>query len=217
RPGSVALRPWRGARRVFRPDSGVLVTVVIMATRVPKTGVSPSDGSRPQGRAAWRPAGTSPRTRVRNNTQAPSGGRGRAPKGRSKNRNRPGRSGPPRRPEPATDPFLILFGWIGRVVSAAWMVVAHGVGYAARALGRSAADLDPMHRRDGLGLAFLGAAIVVAATTWWHMGNVAGRLMTDVVDGGVGSPAWGLPILPPLLPSRYLPPPHPHPAPRPTL
>jgi len=175
-----------------------------MATRVPKTGVSPSDGSRPQGRAAWRPAGTSPRTRVRNNTQAPSGGRGRAPKGRSKNRNRRGRSGRARRPQPATDPFLILFGWIGRVVSAAWMVVAHGVGYAARALGRSAADLDPMHRRDGLGLAFLGAAIVVAATTWWHMGNVAGRLMTDVVDGGFGSLAWVLPILLALLAWRYL-------------
>src|SRR5262245_45330756 len=175
-----------------------------MATRVPKTGVSPSDGSRPQGRAAWRPAGTSPRTRVRNNTRAPSGGRGRAPKGRSKNRNRRGRSVRARRPQPATDPFLILFGWIGRVVSAAWMVVAHGVGYAARALGRSAADLDPMHRRDGLGLAFLGAAIVVAATTWWHMGNVAGRLMTDVVDGGFGSTAWVLPILLALLAWRYL-------------
>src|SRR5262249_60592720 len=106
---------------------------------------------------------------------------------------------------------VILFGGLGWVGAAAWMVVAHGVGYAARALGRSAADLDPMHRRDGLGLAFLGAAIVVAATTWWHMGNVAGRLMTDVVDGGFGSLAWVLPILLALLAWRYLRHPNRHP------
>jgi DNA segregation ATPase FtsK/SpoIIIE, S-DNA-T family len=176
-----------------------------MATRVPKTGGSQSDGTRPQGRTALRPrpAATSSRTRISNNTRAPSGGRGRAPKGRP--RKGRGRSAPRRtRRQPATDPFLILFGWIGRVIAAAWMVVAHGVGYAARALGRSAADLDPMHRRDGAGLAFLGAALVVAATTWLHLGNIAGRLMTDAVRGGFGSMGWALPILLALLAWRYL-------------
>ncbi len=84
------------------------------------------------------------------------------------------------------------------------MVVAHGAGFAARGLGRSAADLDPMHRRDGIGLTFLGAAVIVAATTWWHMHNVAGTLMTDVVRGGFGSMAWLLPILLALLAWRYL-------------
>jgi S-DNA-T family DNA segregation ATPase FtsK/SpoIIIE len=84
------------------------------------------------------------------------------------------------------------------------MLAAHAVGFAARALGRSAADLDPMHRRDGVGLTFLGAAVVVAATTWWRMGNVVGRLMTDVVRGGFGSMAWVLPILLALLAWRYL-------------
>jgi S-DNA-T family DNA segregation ATPase FtsK/SpoIIIE len=176
-----------------------------MATRVPKTGGSQSGGTRLQGRTASRPrpAGTSSRTRVSNNTRAPYRGRGRGPKGRPKKGR--GRSASRRtRRQPATDPFVILFGWIARVVTAAWMVVAHGAGYAARALGRSAADLDPMHRRDGVGLAFLGAALVVAATTWWHMGNVAGRLMTDAVHGGFGSMAWVLPILLALLAWRYL-------------
>jgi S-DNA-T family DNA segregation ATPase FtsK/SpoIIIE len=84
------------------------------------------------------------------------------------------------------------------------MVAAHAVGFAARGLGRSAADLDPMHRRDGLGLAFLGAAVVVAATTWFHMSNVAGTLMTGVVRGGFGSMAWVLPVLLALLAWRYL-------------
>ncbi len=99
---------------------------------------------------------------------------------------------------------MILFGWIGRALAAAWMVVAHAVGFAARGLGRSAADLDPMHRRDGLGLAFLGAALVVAATTWFHLGNAVGKLGTDVVRGGFGSMAWVLPVLLVLLAWRYL-------------
>jgi S-DNA-T family DNA segregation ATPase FtsK/SpoIIIE len=99
---------------------------------------------------------------------------------------------------------VILFGWIGHALAAAWMLVAHAVGLAARGLGRSAADLDPLHRRDGLGLTFLGAALVVAATTWFHLGNTVGRLMTDVVRGGFGSMAWILPVLLGLLAWRYL-------------
>jgi DNA segregation ATPase FtsK/SpoIIIE, S-DNA-T family len=179
--------------------------VVIMAIRVPKAGGSQGGGTRPQGTTASRPrpAGTSSRTRISNNTRAPYGGRGRKPKGRS--RKGKGRGAPKRtRRQPATDPFAILFGWIARVIAAAWMVVAHGAGYVARALGRSAADLDPMHRRDGVGLAFLGAALVVAATTWWHLGNIAGKVMTDAAHGGFGSMAWVLPILLALLAWRYL-------------
>jgi S-DNA-T family DNA segregation ATPase FtsK/SpoIIIE len=143
-----------------------------------------------------------PRTRFTSNARGPSRSRGRAPKGRGGDRR--GKARRPQRQQPATDPFLILFGWIGRAIAAVWMLAAHAVGFAARALGRSAADLDPMHRRDGLGMAFLGAALVVAATTWWHMGNVAGKLMTDVVRGGLGSMAWVLPILLALLAWRYL-------------
>src|SRR5262245_59906886 len=117
-----------------------------MAIRVPKNGGSQGDGTRTQGTTAPRPAG-SPRTRISNNTRAPSGGRGRAPKRRPRKRNRRGKSGCAQRPQPATDPFLILFGWIACAAAAAWMVVAHAAGYAARALGRSVADLDLMHRR----------------------------------------------------------------------
>ncbi|HET7243725.1 MAG TPA: DNA translocase FtsK [Streptosporangiaceae bacterium] len=84
------------------------------------------------------------------------------------------------------------------------MLVAHAVGFAARGLGRSAADLDPMHHRDGVGLTFLGAALVVAATTWFHLGNTVGKLMTDVVRGAFGSMAWAMPVLLVLLAWRYL-------------
>jgi len=136
------------------------------------------------------------------NTRGPARGRGHAPKGRGGNQR--GRTGRTQRPQPSSNPFVILFGWIARALAAAWMLVAHAVGFAARALGRSAADLDPMHRRDGIGLAFLGAALVVAATTWFHLGNVVGRVMTNGVAGGFGSVGWVLPILLALLAWRYL-------------
>jgi DNA segregation ATPase FtsK/SpoIIIE-like protein len=99
---------------------------------------------------------------------------------------------------------MIFIGWVGRLLTAVWMVVAHAAGYAARGLGRSARDLDPMHRRDGVGLAFLAAAIVVAATTWWNMGNAASRVMTSLVRGAFGSLAWLIPILLALLAWRFL-------------
>src|SRR5690348_6480395 len=154
-----------------------------MATRVPKSGLRQSgvrpdgsrqDGSRqggtrqgsaagrstrPQGRTASRlpPAGTSPRARTGSKARTQARGRGKTAKGRSaKGRGRAARQ------QPATDPFLILSGWLARAIAGAWMVAAHAAGFAARALGRSARDLDPMHRRDGVGLAFLGAAVVVA-------------------------------------------------------
>ena len=68
---------------------------------------------------------------------------------------------------------MILAGWIVAAIAAAWMALAHTVGAVTRALGRSARDLDPLHRRDGLGLAALCAAIIAAVATWWH---VAGPL-----------------------------------------
>jgi len=176
-----------------------------MATRVPKTGgpkggVS-QGGARPQGRTgSARPTGTSPRTRASNNSRAPA--RGRNAKGRGGNKR--GRTSRTQRPQPSSNGFVILFGWIGHAIAGIWMLVAHAVGFAARGLGRSAADLDPMHRRDGAGLAFLGAALVVAATTWFHLGSAAGKVGTDVVRGGFGSMAWALPVLLVLLAWRYL-------------
>ena len=55
-----------------------------------------------------------------------------------------------------------------------------------------------------MGLAFLAAAFVVAATTWFHLHNVAGRLMADVFLGAFGSAAWTVPLLLGLLAWRFL-------------
>ena len=52
---------------------------------------------------------------------------------------------------------------------AAWLAVAAGVGKAARRVGTDARDLDPQHRRDGLGLLFIALAIVSAAAVWFGL------------------------------------------------
>lgn len=56
---------------------------------------------------------------------------------------------------------------LGRVLSAAWSGLAALVGALVRGVGRGAQELDPETRRDGLGLALVAAAIVVAAATWF--------------------------------------------------
>jgi len=99
---------------------------------------------------------------------------------------------------------VILIGWLGKVIEGAWMAVAHSAGYAARALGRNARDLDPAHRRDGLGLAVLGAAIISAAADWWSIGSPVGRLLAAVLNGAFGAGAWTMPILLALLAWRLL-------------
>src|SRR5215468_5668285 len=181
-----------------------LATVVIMATRVP------NGHARRQGGTATRsrPPGTGGRPRTRSAMPPPGRGPGRKGSGRSRKArgsSRRGRgTGRGQRRPPTSDPILILLGWLGRVLTGAWMLLAHAAGYGARALGRSARDLDPLHRRDGVGLAFLAAAIVVAATTWWSMGNIASRAMTALVWGAFGSLAWLVPILLLLLAWRFL-------------
>ena len=84
------------------------------------------------------------------------------------------------------------------------MGLAHAVGFAARAIGRNARDLDPAHRRDGLGLTALGAAILAAAGTWFSAGSTIGRPLGAFVRGMFGSGAWTVPILLALLAWRFL-------------
>ena len=99
---------------------------------------------------------------------------------------------------------MILVVWATHVIAAAWMAVAHAVGAATRAIGRNTRDLDPAHRRDGVGLTLLGLAIIMAAVSWFRLGSVVGRGLSAVVRDGFGSAAWGVPILLGLLAWRYL-------------
>ncbi len=177
----------------------MLVTVGIMATRAPKS------TARPQGGASGRPRPAGAGRRPQGSAAARGGRKPAARSDRGRARRRQGTTGRryPRRPPPAS-PIVILIGWLGKVISGAWMAVAHSAGYAARALGRNARDLDPVHRRDGLGLAILGAAIISAAVDWWTIGSPVGRLLAAVIKGTFGAGAWTLPILLALLAWRLL-------------
>jgi FtsK/SpoIIIE family/FtsK alpha domain/Ftsk gamma domain/LAGLIDADG-like domain/4TM region of DNA translocase FtsK/SpoIIIE len=174
----------------------MLASVGIMATRAPKgtQTAARSRGGRaepaPRGRA---PVKTSRKARAKKSRKYRSTGRGRRPSS-------PRRPGPPL----SANPVAILLGWVAGAVAGVWMLLAHGVGAVVRGIGRSARDLEPAHRRDGIGLAAIGAAIVVAATTWWHMDNAVGRVMTAVVRGGFGALAWLVPVLLALLGWRFL-------------
>jgi DNA segregation ATPase FtsK/SpoIIIE, S-DNA-T family len=99
---------------------------------------------------------------------------------------------------------VILILWIGRVLTGAWMVVAGGVGWVARSIGRGARDVEAHHRRDGVGLLTLGVAIVLAGGLWVRMNNLAGRGIQQAVTGGIGSLAFLAPVLVALLAWRFL-------------
>ena len=84
---------------------------------------------------------------------------------------------------------------LARAFAGMWALVAHGVGAAARAFGSGARDLDPAHRRDGLGLAALAAAIVTAAAVWFHASGALTGPVEAFVRGAVGSAAALMPLL----------------------
>ncbi len=74
-----------------------------------------------------------------------------------------------------------------------WMLLAHGVGAVARSLGGGARDLDPAHRRDGIGLACLGAALVVALGAWADSAGPLGHHLTSILRELCGSGVMLLP------------------------
>ena len=82
-----------------------------------------------------------------------------------------------------------------RLVRGLWMGCAHLVGGTARRIGRGARDLDPAHRRDGLGLFLIGLAIVVAAREWWGMPGRAGDGVHAVVAGTFGRVGLVVPLI----------------------
>nr|WP_166280244.1 DNA translocase FtsK [Motilibacter deserti] len=85
---------------------------------------------------------------------------------------------------------------LGIALRGLWLGTAHVVGGSVRAFGRSARDLDPAHRRDGIGLAVIGLAVVTAAAAWWRVDGALGDATTWLVAGAVGRADI---LVPPLL------------------
>ncbi len=78
------------------------------------------------------------------------------------------------------------------------MLLARAAGGTARAVGRQAAtarELDPAHRRDGVALAVLGLALVLAVGVWWQAAGPAGSAIAGFVAYLVGSSGVLLPVL----------------------
>ena len=91
-------------------------------------------------------------------------------------------------------PVSLGFGALGRGVAAVWLGIAHAVGAVARSIGQSARDLDPEHRRDGVGLFLFGLATVVAAAVWWQLPGGVMEFARSVTAGAVGKVGWFVPL-----------------------
>jgi S-DNA-T family DNA segregation ATPase FtsK/SpoIIIE len=84
---------------------------------------------------------------------------------------------------------------VAGVLVAMWVGVGHILGAVVRRVGRSARDLDPAHRRDGIGLGLVALAILVAFATWWNVTSGLGGIIGEVVTGALGGLDWLLPFL----------------------
>jgi S-DNA-T family DNA segregation ATPase FtsK/SpoIIIE len=73
--------------------------------------------------------------------------------------------------------------------------IAHAVGAVARKIGHTAREIEPEHRRDGLGLALFGLAVVVAAAVWWQLPGGLMDAMRTIVAGSVGKVGWLVPLM----------------------
>ncbi len=109
---------------------------------------------------------------------------------------RPAPAAARRRPAPAgPSPLSRLFSGLAAALAAVWVGIGHVVGGTVRKLGNGARDLDPAHRRDGLGLVIIGGAILVAFAVWWDVTSGLGSLVGSLVTGALGSLDWVLPLL----------------------
>ncbi len=75
------------------------------------------------------------------------------------------------------------------------MGIAHALGATARSIGRTARDLDPEHRRDGVGLVLVALAVVTAAAVWWELPGAIMDVARTIVSGSVGKVGWLVPLM----------------------
>ncbi len=116
-----------------------------------------------------------------------------------------------RRPAPKRNQST-LAGSLWRGAAGAWGLLARGAGAVARSVARpeEAEPLAAEHRRDGVGLAVLGLAIVLGAATWTDGIGPVGAGLADAVRWAIGGLSAALPVVLFLVALRLLRhPPHP--------
>ncbi|WP_082550373.1 MULTISPECIES: DNA translocase FtsK [Nocardioides] len=131
-------------------------------------------------------------TRSRSTSKRPSSSKSRSRSSASSRR--PAARPAPRAVRNGPGPVARGFGALGRGVAAVWLGIAHAVGAVARSIGQSARDLDPDHRRDGVGLFLFGLATVVAAAVWWQLPGGVMDFARSVTAGAVGKVGWFVPL-----------------------
>jgi S-DNA-T family DNA segregation ATPase FtsK/SpoIIIE len=130
-----------------------------------------------------RPAGSSPRSRAGSGSTAASKKRPAAKRGSTTNR----------RPAAKKKSSPGLWG----IVAGSWNLLARGAGGIARSVARpeEAEPLAPEHRRDGVGLAVLGLAIVLGAAAWSNGIGPVGAGLAQGVRWIIGSLVMVLPVV----------------------
>ncbi|MCX8557978.1 DNA translocase FtsK [Mycolicibacterium mucogenicum] len=101
---------------------------------------------------------------------------------------------PARKPAPHPSPVATAGAAVGRGARAGWLMLAKGAGTTARSVGR-ARELEPGHRRDGIALALLGVAFLIAASSWFGAARPVGAWIDYGVRTVIGAAVVVLPVL----------------------
>ncbi|WP_207545942.1 DNA translocase FtsK [Mycolicibacterium monacense] len=109
---------------------------------------------------------------------------------------RPAKAAPRRKPAPRRGPSPVgaAGAAVGRGARAGWLMLARGAGSTARSVGR-AREIEPGHRRDGIALALLGIAVVVAAGSWFDAARPVGQWIDTVLRTLVGDAVVLVPVV----------------------
>ncbi|WP_436501023.1 DNA translocase FtsK 4TM domain-containing protein [Actinokineospora sp. HUAS TT18] len=113
----------------------------------------------------------------------------------------PGKKAPARKPaakpaarkpaarKPAKRPNVLV-----ALIGGGWGLLAKGAGSIARAVGRTK-ELDPGHRRDGIGFALIALGVVLGAAVWWSAAGPVGRNLENGVRTVFGALTVALPLV----------------------
>src|SRR6476660_1584635 len=176
-----------------------------MATRTSSPPGSRSKSTSTTGTRSTGRSGSSARSRSTGKSSKSRSGSSSTSRGRTSSKSSPSKSSrskassTARRPAPRAvrtgpGPLARLFTTLGRGVAAVWLAIAHALGATARSIGHTARDLEPEHRRDGIGLFLFGLAVVSAAAVWWQLPGSIMDAARTVVEGSVGKVGFLVPL-----------------------